>query len=81
MLIAFIMPYFMQMHLYSGVLQFVEGTTLADMGPFLAPEVDTGLVSIQLHMMYSFLLVKQQIKLFHMCIFNQLVCLYFYRFS
>ena len=57
MLTSFIMPYFIQMHLYSGVLRFIKGTTLADLWPFLAPEVDRGLVSIQLHMMYSLLLV------------------------
>ena len=81
MMTTFIMPYFMQMHLYSEVLRFAEGTSLADLRPFLALEVDRGLISIQLCMMYSFLLVKQKIKWFHMCIFNQLVCLYFYRFS
>ena len=57
MLIAFIMPYFMQMHLYSGVLQFAKGRALADLRPLLAPKVSRGLVSIQLRMMYSLLLV------------------------
>ena len=76
MFTAFIMPYFMQMHLYNGVLRFVESTALADLHPFLALKVERGLVSIQLCMMYSFLLVKQQIKLFHMCIFNQIVPLF-----
>ena len=54
---AFIMPYFMQMHLYSRVLWFIEGRALVDLRPFLTLEVDRGLVSIQLHMMYSLLLV------------------------
>ena len=43
----------MQMHLYSGDLQFAEGRALADLRPFLAPEVDGGITSIQLCMMYS----------------------------
>ena len=51
------MPYFMQMHLYNEDLRFVEGRALADLWPFLALEVDGGLVSIQLGMMYSLLLV------------------------
>ena len=76
MFTAFIMPNFMHMHLYNGILRFAKGTALADLRPFLAPKVDRGLVSIQLRMMYSFLLVKQQIKLFHMCIFNQIVPLF-----
>ena len=62
MLTAFIMPYFMQMHLYSRVLRFIKGRAMADLRPFLSPEVSGGLISIQLRMMYSFLLVKQQIK-------------------
>ena len=57
MLTAFIMTYFMQMHHYSGVLRFAEGRALADLRPFLASEVGKGLVSIQLCMMYSLLLV------------------------
>ena len=76
MLTAFIIPEFMQMHLYSGVLRFAEGIALADLRPFLVSEVNRGLVSIQLCMTYSFLLVKQKIKLFHMCIFNQPVSLF-----
>ena len=54
---AFIMTYFMQMHLYNRVLQFTEGRALADLWPFLAPDVSRGLISIQLHMMYYLLLV------------------------
>ena len=57
MLTAFIMPYIIQMHLHSGVLRFAEGKALTDLRPFLAPEVRRGLVSIQLRMMYSLLLV------------------------
>ena len=57
MLAAFIMPYLMQMHLYIGVLWFTEGKALADLRPFLTLKVDRGLVSIQLRMMYSLLLV------------------------
>ena len=76
------MPYFMQMHLYNGGLRFAGTRALADLRPFLAPEFNRGLTSIQLCMMYSLLLVKQQIKLFRMCIFNhQLVCLYFHKFT
>ena len=81
MLTAFIMLYFMQMHFYRGVVRFTKGRALVDLWPFLTPEFERGLISIQLRMMYYFLLVKQQIKLFHMCIFNQLVCLYFHRFA
>jgi len=54
---TFTMPYFMQMHLYNGDLWFAEGRALVDLWPFLTLEVDRGLVSIQLCMMYSLLLV------------------------
>jgi len=54
---SFTIPYFMQMHLYSGDLRFVEGRALADLLPFLTPEVGRGLVSIQLCMMYYLFLV------------------------
>ena len=57
MLTTIIMPYFMQMHLHSRVLWFAEGRALVDLWPFLALEAIIGLVSIQLHMMYSLLLV------------------------
>ena len=56
-LTAFIMTYFMQMHHYSGVLRFAEGRALEDLRSFLTPEVGRGLVSIQLCVMYSLLLV------------------------
>ena len=57
MLTTFIMPYFMQMHIYSRVLRFTKGRALVDLWPFLTLEVGRGIVSIQLHMLYSLLLV------------------------
>ena len=50
--------YFMQMHIHSGVLRFAEGRALAYLQPFLVSEVGRGLVSIQLCMVYSLLLVR-----------------------
>ena len=65
---SFTVPYFMQMHLYSVVLRFAKGRAPADLRPFLTLEVGRGLLSIQLCMMYSLLLVTSNYIVSHVYI-------------